>query len=150
MNAQPQPAKPSNAKPPILVVEDDPSVALTIRTLLEALTTANPDRVWRVRDVANFGPQGGRECFLVGSPTHVADELEGWMRDAEIDGFNLQRSGEPDHLADFIDLVVPELQSRGVYKQAYRDGSFRQKLFGKGDRLLAGHPAANYRRLARD
>ncbi len=54
---------------------------------------------------------------------------------AELDGFNLQRSGEPDDLTDFVDLVVPELQNRGVYKPAYRDGTFRQKLFAKGDRL---------------
>lgn len=116
-----------------------------IRTLLEGMTTANPNRVWRVRDVANFGPQGGRECFLVGSPTQVADELEAWMAEAEIDGFNLHRSGEPDHLADFIDLVVPELQNRGIYKTEYRPGTFRNKLFAKGDRLLGNHPAARYR-----
>ena len=46
---------------------------------------------------------------------------------------------------EFIDLVVPELQNRGVYKTAYRDGSFRQKLFGDGDRIHGGHPAARYK-----
>ena len=69
-------------------------------------------------------------------------------RNAELDGFNLQRSGEPDHLADFIELVVPELQNRGIYKRAYREGTFRQKLFGKGDRLPSRHPAARYRPAA--
>jgi len=116
-----------------------------IRTLLEALTTANPSRVWRVRDIANFGPQASRECFIVGSPTQVADELEAWMHEADIDGFNLHRSGEPDHLRDFIDLVVPELQNRGIYKTEYRPGTFRQKLFGKGDRLRDDHPASKFR-----
>jgi long-chain alkane monooxygenase len=71
--------------------------------------------------------------------------MESWMEEAEIDGFNLQRSGEPQHIADFVDLVVHELQNRGIYKQAYPDGTFRQKLFVKGDRLPSGHPGARYR-----
>lgn len=120
-----------------------------LQTVLEGMTTANPDRVARIRDIANFGPHGGRECFIVGSPTRVADELEAWMVEADLDGFNLQRSGEPDHLTDFITLVVPELQNRGVYKTEYRQGSFRNKLFGKGDRLLVGHPAEKWRRPVR-
>lgn len=99
----------------------------------------------RLKDYAHFGPQAGRECFIVGTPSQVADTLIHWMNEAEIDGFNLHRSGEPQHLIDFIDLVVPELQNRGVYKTAYRPGSFRQKLFGAGDRIGANHPALQYR-----
>ncbi|NDG57530.1 MAG: N5,N10-methylene tetrahydromethanopterin reductase, partial [Betaproteobacteria bacterium] len=41
---------------------------------------------------------------------------------------------------DFIRLVVPELQTRGVYKTHYQEGSIRRKLFGS-DRLPASHPA---------
>lgn len=99
----------------------------------------------RLKDYAHFGPQAGRECFIVGTPSQVADTLIHWMNEAEIDGFNLHRSGEPQHLIDFIDLVVPELQNRGVYKTAYRPGSFRQKLFGAGDRIGGNHPALQYR-----
>ena len=99
----------------------------------------------RLKDYARFGPQAGRECFVVGSPSQVADTLVSWMEEADIDGFNLQRSGEPQHLTRFIDLVVPELQNRGVYKTAYRDGTFRQKLFGAGDRIHSDHPAAHYK-----
>ena len=100
----------------------------------------------RLRNIAQFGGQVGRSCFLVGSPVQVADEMESWMAEAGVDGFNLQRAGEPQHLADFVDLVVPELQNRGIYKQAYRPGSFRQKLFGGGDAIHASHPAAQYKR----
>ena len=99
----------------------------------------------RLRKIVTFGPQAGRECFLVGSPVRIADELQSWAEEADIDGFNLHRSGEPQHLTDFVDLVVPELQNRKAYRQAYSDGTFRQKLFGKGDRIDAGHPAARYR-----
>jgi alkanesulfonate monooxygenase SsuD/methylene tetrahydromethanopterin reductase-like flavin-dependent oxidoreductase (luciferase family) len=99
----------------------------------------------RLKDYARFGPQAGRECFVVGSPSKVADTLISWMEEAEIDGFNIQRSGEPQHLIDFVDLVVPELQDRGVYKTAYRDGSFRHKLFGNGGHIEGGHPAARFK-----
>ena len=99
----------------------------------------------RLKDYGRFGPQAGRECFVVGTPSQVADKLITWMEEADIDGFNLQRAGEPQHLIDFVDRVVPELQNRGVYKTAYREGSFRQKLFGTGDRIGAGHPAARHK-----
>ena len=45
---------------------------------------------------------------VIVAPTE-AEARESWMADAEIDGFNLERAGEPDYLADFIELVVPEL-----------------------------------------
>lgn len=116
-----------------------------IRTVIEGFTTANSRRIASMPEIANFGAQGGRECFIVGSPVQVADALEDWMAEADLDGFNLQRAGEPQHLADFARLVVPELQNRGCYKHAYRQGTFRQKLFGKGDRLPAHHPASRHR-----
>jgi long-chain alkane monooxygenase len=113
--------------------------------VVEGFTAANHRRIAAARELANFGAQGGRECFLVGSPVTVADALESWMDEAEIDGFNLQRAGEPEHLASVIDLLVPELQNRGRYKTAYTPGSFRDKLFGIGARLPSGHPAARHR-----
>ncbi len=78
----------------------------------------------------------------MGSAAQVADALMAWMAEADVDGFNLSRTVLPECLEDFIALVVPVLQERGVYKSAYAPGSYRQKLFGAGDRLPAGHPAA--------
>jgi hypothetical protein len=47
---------------------------------------------------------------------------------------------------DFVDLVVPELRRRGVYKQDYRAGTLREKLYGEGQaHLSAPHPAATHR-----
>jgi len=52
----------------------------------------------------------------------------------------------PEGLDDFVDLVVPILQERGVYKREYFPGTLREKLF-TGSRLLpASHPGAGYRR----
>jgi hypothetical protein len=52
----------------------------------------------------------------------------------------------PEGLEDFVDLVVPILQERGVYKRDYSEGTLREKLFGPGRSRLAGsHAAASYR-----
>jgi long-chain alkane monooxygenase len=64
----------------------------------------------------------------------------------DIDGFNLSRTVMPECVEDFVDLVVPELQARGVYKTAYAGGTLREKLYGPGRaRLPVGHPAAAVR-----
>jgi hypothetical protein len=71
----------------------------------------------------------------------VADALQSWVEEADIDGFNLSRTVTPECINDFIDLVVPELQARGVYKTAYRPGTLRDRLFGH-PRLPDTHRAA--------
>ena len=65
-----------------------------------------------------------------------------------MDGFNLTRTVVPESFEDFIDIVVPELQNRGLHKSSYTQGSLRHKLFGKGDRLSDQHPAARWRHAA--
>ncbi len=68
-----------------------------------------------------------------------------WVEATGIDGFNLAYAVTPESFEDFVELVVPELQRRGVYKREYRSGSLREKLFGAGPRLMPPHPAAKYR-----
>ncbi|MFD0391519.1 hypothetical protein ACFQ4K_32595 [Tistrella bauzanensis] len=51
------------------------------------------------------------------------------MAQTGIDGLNLVRTVEPAGIRSFCDLVVPELQNRGLFKTAYRPGTMRQKMF---------------------
>jgi alkanesulfonate monooxygenase len=88
---------------------------------------------------------GGAAPVITGSPVTVADTLERWMDETGIDGFNLAYTVLPECFADFVRLVVPELQNRGAFKTAYAPGTLRRKLFGGADRLPAGHPGAGYR-----
>jgi FMN-dependent oxidoreductase (nitrilotriacetate monooxygenase family) len=115
-----------------------------MRSLIESITTRSPDRRWTVRDLVGFGQVGGRGAFVVGSPTTVADELQAWVQEADVDGFNLTRVVVPESLEAVVDLLVPELQSRGAFKTQYAEGPLRQKIFGHS-RLPARHPAAQYR-----
>jgi len=92
---------------------------------------------WTRRKLLDQHALGGRYITLVGSPTQVADELERWIEETGLDGFNLARTVTPESYEDFIDLVIPELQRRGSYKTAYTDGSLREKLFAAGPHLPA-------------
>ena len=117
------------------------------RSALENITRADPDRRWTVREVAEHVAIGGIGPLVVGSPARVADELEAWVDETGIDGFNLAFAVRPETFRDVADLLVPELQRRGRYKTAYAEGALRQKLFGGSARLSESHTAADYRQL---
>ena len=113
---------------------------------LEAFTIADPGRVWTVREIAKHAAIGGRGPVVVGSAEQVADELIAWVEETDVDGFNLAYAVTPETFADFVDLVVPELQRRGRYKLDYQPGTLREKLYGPGRaRLGREHPAARFR-----
>ena len=111
------------------------------QSFMERITILSKGTKWRISDLTAFAsgsPTAG--VFLVGSPATVATQMIAWADEAAIDGFNLVRTVEPDGLEAFVDLVVPELQRRGVYKTEYAAGTLRNKLFGKGDLLSSDHP----------
>jgi alkanesulfonate monooxygenase len=117
-----------------------------MRSALASFTSDDPNRVWTVRELAEHVAIGGRGPLLVGDPGQIADALIEWVAATDIDGFNLAYAVTPESFEDFVELVVPELQRRGVYKHDYRGGTLREKLFGAGHaRLAPPHPAASYR-----
>jgi long-chain alkane monooxygenase len=119
-----------------------------IQSMVENFTLRS-DQPVRIGDLATLSRVGARSPFMVGSPQDVADELIAWADETDVDGFNLFRLVVPESLDAFVDLVIPELQSRGVYKAAYREGTLREKLFpGRGALLHSTHPGAGFRRAA--
>jgi FMN-dependent oxidoreductase (nitrilotriacetate monooxygenase family) len=72
------------------------------------------------------GARGHR--IIIGSAQEIADDLEKWHSDGAADGFNLMPPTFPDGLQDFIDLVVPELQRRGLFRTAYEGRTLRENL----------------------
>ena len=65
-----------------------------------------------MREIAEHAAIGGRSPRVVGSAQEVAEELIGWVRETDVDGFNLAYAVTPETFTDFVDLVVPELQAR--------------------------------------
>lgn len=115
-----------------------------IRSNVEAMRQV-AGSAWTKRSLLEQFVLGSRQPPIVGDPVQVADALEAWMREADVDGFNLSRTVMPECLEAFVDLVVPVLQDRGLYKTGYAPGTYREKLFGAGARLPPGHPAARHR-----
>jgi FMN-dependent oxidoreductase (nitrilotriacetate monooxygenase family) len=65
---------------------------------------------------------------IVGTPVEVADEMQNWFTTGACDGFNVLPSYYPGGLDDFVDMVVPELQRRGLYRTAYEGATLRENL----------------------
>jgi long-chain alkane monooxygenase len=81
-------------------------------------------------------------------PQTVADLLEEWVEETDVDGFNLAYAVTHETFSDIVTHLVPELQKRGVYKRDYAPGTLREKLFRAGARLPQNHVGARRRDLA--
>ena len=113
---------------------------------IQSATKILKNNDWTRQKLLDQHALGGRYITLIGSPEQVADELESWIAETGLDGFNLTRIVTPESYEDFINLVIPELQRRGSYKTAYEHGTLREKLFEDGDaRLPERHAGAAYR-----
>ena len=106
---------------------------------------SNGDRSWTIEELAQWGGVGGLGPVFVGSPETVANILQEWVEETDVDGFNLAYAVTPESFEDIVNHLVPELQKRGAYPTAYRPGTLREKLFGDGSYLPAEHPAAGFR-----
>lgn len=116
-----------------------------IHSAVESLSEGDPNKRWTIRELAEWGGIGGMGPVIVGSPSTVADELQHWVEETGVDGFNLAYAVTPETFENIVGYLVPELQKRGVYPTEYRPGTLREKLFGRGARLEAPHPGARYR-----
>ena len=106
------------------------------RTALENITRADPDRRWTVREVAEHVSIGGIGPIVVGSPITVADQLEGWIDDTDIDGFNLAFVVRPETFVDVVDMLVPELAAPQSIQDSLQERrpageAFRQSASGR-------------------
>jgi N-acetyl-S-(2-succino)cysteine monooxygenase len=73
-----------------------------------------------------YGQRGHR--VVVGTPVEVADALEEWYRGGAADGFNILPLTFPRGLQDIVDLLIPELQRRGLFRKEYEGRTLRENL----------------------
>lgn len=104
---------------------------------------------WTKHTIAEHVSIGGNGPIFVGTPAHVADGLETWVREADVDGFNFAYALFPDSFNDIIELLLPELRSRGLIWEDYAvpGGTYRENFYAKFDQKgpLEEHIAARYR-----
>ena len=65
---------------------------------------------------------------VVGTPQSVADQLQQWFEEDGADGFNIMSPWLPGGLDDFIELALPELRRRGLFRSEYEGATLRQHL----------------------
>jgi long-chain alkane monooxygenase len=92
---------------------------------------------------------GGIDPFaVVGTPAEIVAKMTEFAAFTDLDGFNVHSNVSLESYRDFVELVVPVMQERGLFRSGYdaRETTLRERLFGAGRKLLpAAHPGAAYR-----
>jgi len=65
---------------------------------------------------------------IMGTPGMIADQMQEWLESRACDGFNVMFPYLPGGLEDFVTLVVPELQRRGLFRREYEGTTLRENL----------------------
>ncbi len=81
-----------------------------------------------LRDVGKLYAQGITLPQIVGTPREVADMLEHSLHSHEADGFMISAAYSPKAFAEFVDMVVPELQARQLFREDYAGSMLREHL----------------------
>jgi len=72
------------------------------------------------------GARGHRQ--IRGTPVQIADQMQEWFEGGAADGFNVMPPYMPGGLEDFVDLVIPELRRRGLFRHDYEATTLRGNL----------------------
>lgn len=126
----------------------DSAEAHKVRSILDNFTTPSQEvPKWTPRVVAEKACIGGLGPVGIGSPQTVADEMERWIKEADIDGFNLGYVTTPGTFEEVVDLLIPELRRRGLYAEAQEEqATAREKIYGKGQKgLRDDHIGSTYK-----
>jgi N-acetyl-S-(2-succino)cysteine monooxygenase len=81
-----------------------------------------------LRELFNVGGAARGHWAIYGSPKRIADIFQEWFEGEMSDGFVLLPPHFPGGLADFVNLVVPELQRRGLFRTEYSGRTLRDHL----------------------
>ncbi|CAK7232470.1 hypothetical protein SBRCBS47491_008282 [Sporothrix bragantina] len=100
--------------------------------------TGGEKQPWTPRRIGMRLAMGGLHPQPVGTAVEVADVFEKWVREADVDGFNIGLITNPQSSRDIVELLVPELQKRGLFWKDYDvpGGTFRENMFGAGQSRL--------------
>ncbi|KXU31497.1 nitrilotriacetate monooxygenase [Sphingobium sp. 22B] len=100
----------------------------TAPSIAKALQQMSQDKGFTIRQLWESVALGRGHGIVVGTPETIADHMQYWMEAEAADGFNIVPSHLPVAIDDFVDLVVPELQRRGLFRTDYEGETFRDHL----------------------
>lgn len=78
--------------------------------------------------VARYHAESAGHLTMIGTPAHIADQMEEWLRKDAADGFVVSYPYYPRPVEDFVNLVIPELQRRGIFRTEYEGSTLRENL----------------------
>ncbi|CAI6094977.1 unnamed protein product [Clonostachys chloroleuca] len=122
-----------------------------VRSVLDSFTTTSKEiPKWTPRVIAEKASIGGLASVSVGTAATVADEMERWINEGDLDGFNVAYVTTPGTFEDVVELLVPELRRRGLYPEARSEEesglTLRESVYGKGQAgLRSDHPGSQYK-----
>ena len=81
-----------------------------------------------MRQVAMRVAGARAKSVIRGTPQEIADHMVEWFRNDGCDGFNIMPPYLPGGFDDFVELVVPELRRRGLFRSEYEGRTLREHL----------------------
>ena len=94
------------------------------KTLLEHARRHN----MTLRDIYNLIAAAHGHWVICGTAERIADTLEEWFLERRADGYIVMPPFFPGPFDDFVDLVVPELQKRGLFRKDYSGTTLLEHL----------------------
>ncbi len=83
---------------------------------------------YTVRQLYEYLAGARGHWVVIGTPQTIADRMQEWFENGAADGFNVMPPVLPQSLNEFVDLVVPELQRRGLFRTEYEGRTLRENL----------------------
>jgi len=81
-----------------------------------------------IRELANRAVHSRGKGMIKGTPEHIVDHMQEWFDGGACDGFNIMPPYLPGGMKDFVELIVPELQRRGLLRCEYEGVTLRDHL----------------------
>jgi len=91
--------------------------------LLDRVRRQNPSIRELYQEVAGMGG-----FCLIGTPSDIADVMQAWFENDACDGFNITPTHLPGGCEDFVQMITPELQRRGLFRREYQGRTLRENL----------------------
>ena len=109
---------------PVPIDELGPAEIRSISSqLLERVKRQRPTIRELYQEVAGMGG-----FCLIGTPSEIVDVMQDWFENDACDGFNITPTHLPGGCEDFVEMITPELQRRGLFRTEYEGRTLRENL----------------------
>jgi FMN-dependent oxidoreductase (nitrilotriacetate monooxygenase family) len=108
---------------PVPVPAEPPQVKSSFDRIMARARRNN----WTIRQLYQQLCGAGGFC-LIGTASDIVDVMEQWMDAEACDGFNITPNQLPGGCEDFVAMITPELQRRGVFRTEYEGRTLRENL----------------------